>query len=706
MGAAGEPRRRRRLPWIAILGSVFLSPAPDARAAGPLAIRSDAGLEARVSPDGGWEVVGGAKRWSFRGDVRARLGGLAAAAGSDALGAYREAAFSYDAGTGRRRAAIRLYEGFPAAIFVSTFESGGANAAPFPTFRALPRVAYHLSYDGAFIPYSFTKLGADSPWVFFDGDRNTFVLSAASHFVLARSRLARSGEVECGIDPAIREVPGGYEQRTILWFGTGIGATLEAWGSGLTTLSGKPRVPPDDGPELALLGYWTDNGAGYYYKSLPGKTAGETLLAVAARFRSEGIPLGYFQLDSWWYPKGKDGGFLDYRAAGPPIFDADLGSFRKELGLPLVVHGRWLSGESPIRGQWKTSDRVVVDFGWWTRLADALSAAGVSTFEQDWLGVRALPERNLSDPEAFLGNMAKALAGRSIRIQYCMAFPGDVLQSTLYPNVTTCRVSGDRFEPSKWSAFLHASLLARAAGLRPWTDVFRSAEPENLLLALLSSGVVGIGDAIGEENAGMARLAARTDGVLVKPDLPIVPTDATLVREAKGERGALVASTVSDFGGWKAVYVFATSGEGGSGAAISPRELGISGPAFLFDVRHGSGRALQGTETFRIDVSGSAYWLLVPAGRSGVSFLGDEGKLVPLGKKRIASVADDGTLRVRVLFAPGEETVRLHGFAARRPDFVVESGKAGPLEYEEKTGEFRLPISAEREGAIVSLKAN
>jgi len=701
MSAPRALRRRHRFAGIAILGSTLGSAAFAAGAASPVTIRDAAGLEATLSGDGRWELVGGAKRWSFRGDLPVRPGEIASAEGSDALGRYREASFSR-AGSGERRAAIRLYERVPAAMFISAFEADGANVEPFPTFRSLPRVPYHLSYDGAFFPFSFAKLGADAPWIFFDGDRNAFVLSAASHFVLARTRRV-GDEVECGIDPAVREVPRGYEQRTLLWFGTGIGATVEAWGGGLTALSGKPRVAADDGPDLALLGYWTDNGAGYYYKWPPGKSAEETLLAVAARFREEGIPIGYFQLDSWWYPKGKDGGFLDYRAEGPPIFRSDLAAFGKELGLPLVVHGRWLAAESPIREKWKTSDRVVVDPRWWEELAAELSAAGVTTFEQDWLGVRALPRRNLSDPEAFLGNMAKAFAGRSVRIQYCMAFPGDLLQSTLYPNVTTCRASGDRFERSKWAAFLHGSLLAGALGLRPWADVFRSGEPENLLLALLSSGVVGIGDPIGEENPGMCRLAARADAVLVKPDRPLAPTDATLLREAKGESGPLVASTTSDFGGWKAAYVFAAGGDR-EDAAFAPKELGIAGPSFVFDVRRGSGRALEERETFRGAASPPAYWIVVPKGPSGVAFLGDEGKLVPLGRQRIASVVDDGSLRVRVRFAPGEATVRLHGFAGRRPDVVVEAGKAGPLEYAEKTGEFRLPVSPENGEARVSLR--
>ena len=694
---------RPRAPVGALAAALFVLGAGAAGgAAGTVKARSAAGFEASVRPDGRWEVTAGPRRWKFVGDLPGGARDLSLRRGEDALGPYQEITFAGDR-PAPRRGAIRLYEGLPAAMFVAASDAAGPNLSPFPTFRALPPVPYHLSYNGAFFGYSFEKLGADAPWIFFDGDRNTFVLSPAAHFVLARTRRAGNA-VECGIDPAIAELPAGFEQRTILVAGAGIGATIERWGRALTTLSGKTRPGNGAGPELERLGYWTDNGAAYYYKFLPGKTAGETLLSVAARFHEEGIPLGYVQLDSWWYAKGKDGGFVDYRP-DPAIFPEGLADFRRRLGLPLVVHGRWLSRDSPIRERWKTSGTVVVDAGWWRELADALSAAGVVTFEQDWLGVRALPERNLSDPEAFLGNMASAMAARGIHVQYCMAFPGDVLQSTLYPNVTTCRVSVDRFERQKWTWSLHGALLARAVGLWPWVDVFRSGEAENMLLALLSGGVVGTGDAIGEENPGVARLAARADGVLVKPDLPAVPTDETMVREAKGEPGPVVAFTSSEFGGWRGVYAFAYPRGSERDVELAPSALGIAGDAFVFDVGRGSGRWMKSGETFRAPLEkGRGYYLAVPAGPSGVAFLGDEGKLVPFGKSRIASVSDDGALRATVLFASGEREVRLHGFSRARPDVRVEHGSAGAVEWKPETGEFRLAVLPDGGEARVALR--
>jgi hypothetical protein len=215
--------------------------------------------------------------------------------------------------------------------------------------------------------------------------------------------------------------------------------------------------------------------------------------------------------------------------------------------------------------------------------------------------------------------------------------------------------------------------------------------------------VVGPGDAIGEEDAAVIALAARRDGVLVKPDRPVVPTDDTLLREAKGERGPILASTSSDFGGWKGVYAFAYGTEGE--AAIAPASLGVDGPAFVFDVGRGRGVWTRPEETLREPLEKErGYYLVVPAGPSGVAFLGDEGKLVPFGKKRIASVSDDGDLRVTVLFASGEREVRLHGFSASRPAVRVEHGSAGAVAWKPETGEFRLAVSPEGGLARVAIR--
>ena len=52
-------------------------------------------------------------------------------------------------------------------------------------------------------------------------------------------------------------------------------------------------------------GYWTDNGAHYYYHTLPDSDYEETLLRLRDHFVREDIPVRYIQIDSWWYFKGE-----------------------------------------------------------------------------------------------------------------------------------------------------------------------------------------------------------------------------------------------------------------------------------------------------------------------------------------------------------------------------------------------------------------
>ncbi|MFJ8603136.1 hypothetical protein ACIREM_31385 [Streptomyces shenzhenensis] len=61
------------------------------------------------------------------------------------------------------------------------------------------------------------------------------------------------------------------------------------------------------------------------------------------------------------------------------------------------------------------------------------------------------------------------------------------------------------------------------------------------------------------------------------------------------------------------------------------------------------------------------YWVVAPVGASGIAFLGDAGKFVSHGDKRIAHLRDDGKVHATVAFAAGEGPVTLHGYAPRKP---------------------------------------
>jgi hypothetical protein len=285
--------------------------------------------------------------------------------------------------------------------------------------------------------------------------------------------------------------------------------------------------------------------------------------------------------------------------------------------------------------------------------------------------------------------MAQYAAASGLTIQYCMPLPRDYLQTTLYDNVTHLRVSGDRFEAGKWDQFLYDSQLARSVGVWPWSDVFMSTETTNLLLCNLSAGPVGVGDPIGEENRANIMRVVRPDGVIVKPDVPIVPDDQTYLAEAAGTMPPMVAWTYSDQGDLRYGYVFSYARNGPSQtASFQPSALGVAGSAYVQDYFAGTGTLVPAGP-----VTSGSYWVVAPVGPSGIAFLGDAGKFVSLGAKRITSVSDSGTVQVTVAFAPGEGAVTLQGYSPTTPSVEAGPGAAGPVTYDQATGIFSVEVS-------------
>src|SRR6201999_675477 len=132
----------------------------------------------------------------------------------------------------------------------------------------------------------------------------------------------------------------------------------------------------------------------------------QTLTAIKADFAAQGIPLGYLQLDSWFYPKGASdtwdgsGGVYQYFAA-PALFPQGLAGVQETLKTPLVTHARWIDSASPYHQMYSMSNNVVLDLAYWSTIASYLASSGAVTYEQDWLDGNALPAFNLTDGDTF-----------------------------------------------------------------------------------------------------------------------------------------------------------------------------------------------------------------------------------------------------------------------------------------------------------------
>ena len=87
------------------------------------------------------------------------------------------------------------------------------------------------------------------------------------------------------------------------------------------------------------------DGAYYYYNFEKSKSAQATLVDVKAYADKEGIPYKYVLLDSWWYPKGGDGGVKEW-VATEQTFPTGLADFYKQTGWKVQAHNRHWSKQN------------------------------------------------------------------------------------------------------------------------------------------------------------------------------------------------------------------------------------------------------------------------------------------------------------------------------------------------------------------------
>jgi hypothetical protein len=681
------------------------------------------GIAAAVHADGSFAISVQDPPWTFGGSVGVPVNGLLQFGGRDGAGAYSETAFEYVVNGSARSSSIRVYAERPIVVFSTTLLSAGPNTALFPRVSTYPQGMYKFGFFSVYgHQYGLWGQGLNSPWAYFDSAGNTFIISPASHFPLAANIQDSQNALVAGINPAIQSLPAGFTQETMLAIGQGINHTWDLWGRAMTDRWGKARPSPQADVSLATLGYWTDSAAAYYYTFDPSKGYEGTLRAVKSDFAQHGIPLHYMQLDSWWYPKGNPpawdntGDTLDkgqyLMRPDRSILPHELSGLQKRLDdIPLITHARWIDPTSPLQQQYAMSGNVSTDRKYWRDLAAYLKAGGVMTYEQDWLASWAQPNMNAADPEVYLDEMARAMAHEGITMQYCGQDVGQVLQGAKYSNLTTARVSQDGFNPTRWEPFLYNSRLTSALGIFPFADNVYSSDVKSLLLATESAGMVGAADAIGTEVAGNLLQSIRPDGVIVKPDVPMVPMDSTYIADAQaqlvqGPAPPMVSFTFTDHSGAfngpagvKTFYVFAYSrAQDGSNATISvaPGELGMSGPMYAYNYFTQTGQLLAAGSPLSDSVASTgSYYIIAPVGPSGIALLGDTGKFNSASRQRIPVMNDSGVLVIAVQFAAGEAGTTIRGYSPNPPVVSAITGSIGPVSYDPVAGLFAVSVLPE-----------
>ncbi len=144
-------------------------------------------------------------------------------------------------------------------------------------------------------------LQGGAPLVLFDGGvSNALTISPYSNFMSGSQYIDASGQLNCGVMGGVTSIPAGFDFETIVYYGGGVNAAMRGWGAALRARSGKTPASRDADHSINYLGYWTDNGAYYYYLTEEGKSYDQTLVDVRSYADERSIPYRYFQLDSWW----------------------------------------------------------------------------------------------------------------------------------------------------------------------------------------------------------------------------------------------------------------------------------------------------------------------------------------------------------------------------------------------------------------------
>lgn len=376
-----------------------------------------------------------------------------------------------------------------------------------------------------------------------------------------------------------------------------------------------------------------------YYHTTRNNTATyeETFSDLRARHKALALPYAYYQLDSYFYPKGKEHGMIEW-TGNPDMFPTGgLPGLAQRLGTRFVAHSRWLSpqtvylanatalggfytGGAPGPGGLSPADPAEF-FGY--VIGQAAREWGLVTYEQDWTFrcfLAGLPTfgTHVDAAGSWDVGMGAAAAAAGAGVAYGTGTPSDLMQSVYVPTASFLFATQNPACPSvecpqSWTVG-RVSVLARALGVAPFKDTFWSTAvqpgnpwgpsgtfPNHDLHALVSvlSGPVGPGDAIGSENATLIMRTCASNGLLLKPDRPAAAIDTTLLPSWPG--GELWAGHTAQ-PGVAASWAYVLGAQLVHPTPVTPADVGLPPPAaegvlgaspvtayVAYDLQHGRG---------------------------------------------------------------------------------------------------------------------
>ena len=490
---------------------------------------------------------------------------------------------------------VLVFREIPVAIFGQKWDDGGVNVSVgtfdetlsmWPTLKIEDHTDVELGYTtwagtmfnaqptgvlNSSTEDIYNKVDGGFPLAIFDSKmENTLVISPQNTFMSAHQMFWKPDGYDVpvwgtGFLGTVDSIPAGYSIETLMVAGQTVSGTMEKWGTLLRMRYGKTDAYRLVDITVNYLGYYTDNGACYYYYTGDYANYEEALLDVKKTAELNNIPYQYVNLDSWWYYKGIGDGVKNWTAM-PDVFPNGIREVSALTDWPVVAHNRWFSPDTDYAKQNGGDFNFVIDNDHGLALPDdptfwrylfktARDEWNLRVYEQDWLQraferMTAL-QNDMGYGKRWLDEMGKAAMDLGITIQYCSALTRYVLQSVMIPAVTQMRVSPD-YQPgnSNWHIG-DSTMLAHAVGIAAFKDTFHTVvneekckfthpEPYPALetyMATLSGGPVGPSDQAGTLNKTLIMATCMADGKLLKPTKPTMSLDGSFLLRAFGTGG-------------------------------------------------------------------------------------------------------------------------------------------------------------------------
>eukprot|EP01105_Mastigella_eilhardi_P003959 TRINITY_DN1521_c0_g1_i3.p1 TRINITY_DN1521_c0_g1~~TRINITY_DN1521_c0_g1_i3.p1 ORF type:complete len:580 (-),score=103.46 TRINITY_DN1521_c0_g1_i3:733-2472(-) len=500
-----------RTETVARLCCCVLGVAALASAASRLTVTVDTATAAfNVSVDGEVWLHGGpvgvrsGGEWFSTQDGNLAVQNVTTGKGTDAvLGSFTSTTVVYQNGQNGSLVVHAIFKQFSSGtvLVFEQFFPNGANgtankassddlASCFPSFTDKKTAFNYLTFQGSFaIPHTgrwnlpiFTGgTNGGMPMILYDEALRSLVVSPFDNFMAASQTLSgHFGDIlGCGVQGQVASIPVGFRHATIVVLGTSPTQAMYQWGAALLQKSGKGSDVALNDITTQKLGYYTDNGAFYYYTTEPKKNYEQTMQDVF-NYQATILPQKYYQFDSWWYSKGLNGGVklweprTDIFPDGAAYVDAHMGK------LPLVLHNRYFSPDTDYAANFSFAIENYCALPLGQDTFDYIMSKavqwGMTMYEQDWLITTyqkmAITRNNVNVARQWLINMGKAASTLGITIQYCMPLPNYLLESTEIFSVSQARASDDYQPGNKNWQILHTSLLHWVLGLAPYKDVF------------------------------------------------------------------------------------------------------------------------------------------------------------------------------------------------------------------------------------------